>query len=33
MDQLAKDINNPQLFKPTYYLTYKPMDIDGKKII
>ena len=33
MDQLAKDMNNPQLFKPTYYLTYEPMDIDGKKII
>ena len=26
MDQLAKDMNNPQLFKPTYYLTYEPMD-------
>ena len=33
MDQLAKDMNNPQLFKPTYYLTYEPMDIDGKKVI
>ena len=33
IDQLAKDMNNPQLFKPTYYLTYEPMDIDGKKII
>ena len=33
LDQLAKDMNNPQLFKPTYYLSYEPMEIDGKQII
>ena len=33
IDQLAKDMNNPQLFKPTYYLTYEPLDIDGKIVI
>ena len=33
LDQLAKDMNNPQLFKPTYYLNFEPMDIDGKKVI
>ena len=33
LDQLAKDMNNPQLFKPTYYLNFEPMDIDGKTVI
>ena len=33
LDQLAKDMNNPQLFKPTYYLNFEPMDLDGKKVI
>ena len=33
LDQLAKDMNNPQLFKPTYYLDFEPLDIDGKKVI
>lgn len=33
LDQLAKDMNTPQLFKPTYYLNFEPMDIDGKKVI
>ena len=33
IDTLAKDMNNPQLFNPTYYLQFEPMDIDGKKII
>ena len=33
LDQLAKDMNNPQLFKPTYYLNYEPMEIDGRQII
>ena len=33
IDTLAKDMNNPQLFKPTYYLNFEPLDIDGKKVI
>ena len=33
LDTLAKDMNNPQLFKPTYYLNFEPLDIDGKKVI
>lgn len=33
MDTLAKDMNNPQLFNPTYYLNLEPLDIDGKKVI
>ena len=33
LDTLAKDMNNPQLFRPTYYLNFEPMEIDGKQII
>ncbi|MDD6002621.1 MAG: putative DNA binding domain-containing protein [Bacteroidales bacterium] len=33
LDTLAKDMNNPELFKPTYYLDFNTADIDGKKVI
>lgn len=33
LDTLAKDMNNPQLFRPTYYLHYEPLEVEGKKII
>lgn len=33
MDTLAKDMNNPQLMNPPFYLNFEPLDIDGKKII
>lgn len=33
IDTLAKDMNNPQLINPPFYLNFEPMDIDGKKII
>ena len=33
LDTLAKNMNNPQLFRPTYYLHFEPMEIDGKRII
>lgn len=32
-DTLAKDMNNPQLFRPTYYLHYEPLEIENKKVI
>ena len=33
LDTLAKDMNNPQLFRPTYYLDFEALNIDGKNII
>lgn len=33
LDTLVKDMNNPQLFKPTYYLDFKPLKIDGLNLI
>lgn len=33
LDMLAKDMNNPQLFRPTYYLNFEQMEVDGKQII
>ena len=33
LDSLAKDMNNPQLFRPTFYLDFEQMEIDGKQII
>ena len=33
LDTLAKDMNNPQLIRPTFYLDYEPMEIDGKQLI
>lgn len=33
MDILAKDMNNPQVINPTFYLNFEPLDIEGKKVI
>ncbi len=33
LDTLVKDMNNPQLFKPTYYLDFKPIQVDGLNLI
>lgn len=33
LDTLVKDMNNPQLFKPTYYLDFKPIKVDGLNLI
>ena len=33
LDQLAKDMNNPQLFKPTYYLNFEPNEEIDNTII
>lgn len=33
LDTLAKDMNNPQLFKPTYYLDFKTLKLDGLNLI
>ena len=33
LDTLAKDMNNPQIITPTFYLATEVIDIDGKKII
>ena len=33
LDTLAKDMNNPQIMNPTFYLCFEPMMIDGKHII
>ena len=33
LDTLAKDMNNPQLFRPTYYLNYETLEMEGKHVI
>ena len=33
MDTLVKDMNNPQLFRPTYYLNFESIEVDGKLLI
>lgn len=33
MDTLVKDMNNPQLFRPTYYLNFEIVEVDGKPLI
>lgn len=33
LDTLVKDMNNPQLFKPTYYLDFEVLKIDGLNLI
>lgn len=33
LDTLVKDMNNPQLFKPTYYLDFKHLKVDGLNLI
>lgn len=33
LDTLAKDMNNPQVIMPTFYLATEVIDIDDKKII
>ena len=33
MDTLVKDMNNPQLFRPTYYLIFESIEVDGKLLI
>ena len=33
LDTLVKDMNNPQLFKPTYYLDFHPLKVDGLNLI
>ena len=33
LDTLAKDLNNPQVINPTFYLNFEPLQIDGKWII
>lgn len=33
LDTLAKDMNNPQVMNPTFYLNYEPLEVDGKWVI
>lgn len=33
LDTLAKDLNNPQVINPTFYLNFEPLQVDGKWII
>lgn len=33
LDTLAKDLNNPQVINPTFYLNFEPLQIAGKWII
>lgn len=33
IDTLTTDMNNPQLFNPTFYLTFEPLKVDGKNVI
>ena len=33
MDTLVKDMNNPQIFRPTYYLNFESIEVDGKLLI
>lgn len=33
LDTLAKDMNNPQVITPTFYLSTEVIEIEGKKII
>ena len=33
LDTLAKDLNNPQVINPTFYLNLEPLQVDGKWII
>lgn len=33
LDTLAKDMNNPQIIFPTFYLSSEVIEIEGKKII
>ena len=33
IDTLAKDLNNPQIISPTFYLHLEPIEVDGKWII
>ena len=33
LDTLVKDMNNPQLFRPTYYLNFESIEVDGKLLI
>ena len=33
LDTLARDMNNPQIISPTFFLSTDVVDIDGKKVI
>ena len=33
LDTLAKDLNNPQVLNPTFYLNLEPLQVDGKWVI
>ena len=33
LDTLAKDMNNPQLFRPTCYLEFEALKVEGKNVI
>lgn len=33
LDMLAKDMNNPQVMNPTFYLNFEPLEVDGKWVI
>ena len=33
LDTLAKDLNNPQVINPTFYLNFEPLQLNGKWII
>lgn len=33
LDTLAKDMNNPQVMNPTFYLNYEPLEVDGEMVI
>ena len=33
IDTLAKDMNNPQVMNPTFYLNFEPLEVDGKMVI
>ena len=33
LDMLARNMNNPQIISPTFFLSTEVVDIDGKKVI
>lgn len=33
LDTLSKDMNNPQVMSPTFYLNFEVLDVDGEKVI
>ena len=33
LDTLARDLNNPQVLNPTFYINFEPMEVDGRHII